>query len=45
MERLDSSNQADVARALDVAQWLEPGNPDPYEDKARLALGGAVCQA
>ena len=40
MERLDSSNQADVARALDVAQWLEPGNPDPYEDKARLALGG-----
>jgi hypothetical protein len=27
-----------VSRALDLAQWLSPGNPDHYEDLARLDL-------
>ncbi len=36
--RPDSSVMADVSRALGVARWIAPGNPDLYEDMARLAL-------
>lgn len=34
----DASELAAVSRALDLAQWISFGNPDHYEDMARLAL-------
>ncbi len=35
---LDVSDQAEVSRVLVVAQLISPGNPDHYEDMARLDL-------
>ena len=34
----DAAGLAEVSRALDVAQLIAPGNPDHYEDMARLDL-------
>ncbi|HZW26316.1 MAG TPA: hypothetical protein VFF26_12600 [Gallionella sp.] len=34
----DASDLAAVSRALDLAQWISPGNPDHYADMARLDL-------
>lgn len=34
----DASKLDNVARALVVAQWIAPDNPDHYEDMARLEL-------
>lgn len=34
----DESDLAAVSRALDVAQWISPGNPNHYEDMARLDM-------
>lgn len=36
--RPESSAMADVSRALGVAQWIAPANPNLYEDMARMAL-------
>jgi len=34
----EASDLAAVSRALDLAQWISPGNPNHYEDRARLDM-------